>query len=161
MPGTDRHRRVNVNTQQIELKGQSFEVMTQAVVRSTMKVGDRLRILKKATYVDHAVFDGIVIGFEPFKTMPSIVIAYIEDGYNVDVKFLVWNDSTKDIEITAALVGPFEKNIDFYAKKIGTKIDKLQQEIRELELKLEYMKAKFGMTTGQIVEEAIPEPELA
>ena len=150
-----------MNTQQIELKGQSFEVMTQAVVRNTIKVGDRLRILKKATYSDHAVFDGIVIGFEPFKTLPSIVIAYIEDGYSVDVKFLVWNDSTKDIEITAALVGPFEKNIDYYAKKIGTKIDKLQQEIRELELKLEYMKTKFGMTTGQIVEEAIPEPELA
>ena len=144
-----------MNTQQIEVKGQSFEVQTQAVVRSTIKIGDRLRILKKSTYSDPVVCDGIVIGFEPFKTLPSIVIAYIDDTYsNIDVKFLVWNDSTKDVEITVALDDPFKKNLDHYATRIEQKATKLEQEAREVRQKLDYMRSKFGMTSGQLVEEA-------
>ena len=147
-----------MHTQQIELKGQSFEVMTQAVVRNTIKVGDRLRILKKSAYSDAVVCDGIVIGFEPFKTLPSIVIAYIEDMYTTtDVKFLIWNDSTKDVEIAVATDGLFEKNLSHYASKIEAKIEKLYHEARELRQKLDYMKSKFGVTSAEILPEVQPE----
>lgn len=154
MPGTSKLRRVTVNTQQIEVNKMSFEVQTQAVVRSTIKIGDKLRILKKSSYSDPVVCDGIVIGFEPFKTLPSIVIAYIEDKYtDADLKFLVWNDSTKDVEITAAIPGPFDKNLQHYEKKIEAKIAKLEQEQIDLRTKLDFMRSKFGLISAAVINE--------
>jgi hypothetical protein len=136
-----------VNTQQIELKGHTFEVQTQAVVTSTIRIGDKLRILKKSTYSEPKVYDGVVVGFEPFKDLPSIVIAYFENETysSPDLKFLVWNEKTKDCEITQAIADPLKNNARMFDKAMQAKAAKLRMEAQEIDHKLAYFRAHFGM----------------
>jgi hypothetical protein len=147
------------------LKGHQFEVQTQAVVTSTIKIGDKLRILKKASYSDPKVYDGVVVGFEPFKELPSIVIAYFENEtyLNPDLKFLVWNEKTKDCEITQAIADPLKNNARQFDQAMQAKAAKLRLEAQEIDHKLAYFRAHFGMPDAQpLVPEVQPEqPELA
>lgn len=142
-----------MSTQQIELKGHTFEVTSQAVVRSTIKIGDKLRILKKSTYSEPKVYDGVVVGFEPFKELPSIVIAYFEsDTYSApDLKFLVWNEKTKDSEITQAIADPLKNNARQFDLAMQAKAAKLRLEAQEIDHKLAYFRLHFGMPDDQPV----------
>ena len=60
---------VDVNGVTIELPGR------RAVANYHMRIGDRVKVLING-YSGAEVFPGVVIGFEPFKQLPTIVIAY-------------------------------------------------------------------------------------
>ena len=65
----------------IEINGSKFDVdFREAKEINTFKVGDKVKVLKKK-YLEHVVYPGIIVGFEQFQKLPTIVIAYL-DGYN-------------------------------------------------------------------------------
>lgn len=88
----------------VEVNGVKLEVDLRYARRiEEMRVGDRCRVLIKPTYGGPGVHTGVVVGFEPFATLPTIVIAYIKREYSsAAVKFLAFNKETTDAEIVRA-----------------------------------------------------------
>ena len=100
-------------TEVIEIGGIKMEVdMRRAVKVEQYKVGTKIKVLLK-DYSDYKSYGGVIVGFEPFKTRPSILIAYIKVSYGESsLHFLTYNSDTKDTEICIAEDNfmPFEKS---------------------------------------------------
>ncbi|HKT53830.1 MAG TPA: hypothetical protein VJP88_05225 [Caulobacteraceae bacterium] len=88
----------------IEVNGVKMEVDLRYARRvEEIRIGDRVKVLTKS-YSGHDVRPGIVIGFEPFQKLPTIIIAAIHQEYNkVEVKTYHYNADTKDVEIVHAV----------------------------------------------------------
>ena len=84
----------------IEINGVKLEVDLRHAKRiDELTIGSPVKCLVKK-YESYAVYPGIIIGFEPFLSLPTIVVAYLEtDTYNADIKFVAFNTNTKDFEI--------------------------------------------------------------
>jgi hypothetical protein len=87
-------------TRVIEIKGVKMEVdLRNAKQVETYKVGDYVKVLSKE-YSNYESYPGVIIGFEPFQTLPTIIIAYARVRYSeADLKFLYFNAESKDVEI--------------------------------------------------------------
>ena len=140
----------------IEIKGVKMEVdMRHAVRIDQLQVGDRVKVLVKE-YSDHKVYPGVVIGFEPFKELPTIIIAYMKFSWSgVDLAFLYFNSDTKETEVVKAIDAD---QLDFDKKdildKLQREINKKEAEIREIEEKRDYFLRQFRaywepVTTGE------------
>ena len=115
----------------IEINGIKMEIdLRQAVRIDKLRVGDRIKVLKKG-YSDYTVYPGIIIGFEPFQALPTIIAAYIDGSLSkTDVKFLYFNAQSKDVEIVkaidddsmdldkAALLAAFEREVAVHRRAI-------------------------------------------
>jgi hypothetical protein len=127
----------------IEVSGVKFEVDLRTARRiENIKVGDLVKILKKE-YSSHSVHPGVVVGFEPFQKLPTIVIAYVELSWNSsDLKFLHFNAETKDHEVLLA-GEEFDLDRDQILKSFDKAIDTKQRELQDLESKRKYFETKF------------------
>lgn len=92
----------------IEVNGVKLEVDLRAARRiEELRVGSRVKVLVE-DYSGAKVFPGIVVGFEPFAKLPTIIIAYIEAGYNdVGLKTISYNAKTEKVEIVASIDDDF------------------------------------------------------
>jgi hypothetical protein len=90
--------------QVIEVGGVKLEVdMRYARRIETLTVGAPVRVLVKSYGENYNVHSGVVIGFEPFAKLPTIIVAYMEVEYGgAKVKFLHLNANSKDTEVVAA-----------------------------------------------------------
>lgn len=129
----------------IEINGEKFEVDLRSAKKiENFKVGDKVKLLKKG-YSSYEPYPGLIIGFEPFKETPTIVIAYLEVNYNTaDIKFEYFNNKTKDVEVCPMEVFdmPIEKAqvIEKFEKEILCK----QDEVEKLKAKKDYFIKMFG-----------------
>lgn len=88
----------------IEVNGVKLEVDLRTAKRvDTLRVGDRVKVMVKG-YSDWKVHAGTVAGFEPFKNLPTVIIAYLESDYSGSkLKFLYFNSQTKETEVIKAI----------------------------------------------------------
>ena len=133
--------------QVVEINGIKMEVDTRLAKRvDQFRVGDRVKVLKKNQYGDeHKVFSGVIAGFEMFKSLPTIIIAYIEVEYNeAKVRTIYYNSNSKDVEIVADSNEslPIEKGT--VLASIDREIEKKQAEIDDLLYKRRYFIEMFG-----------------
>lgn len=145
----------------IEIHGVKMEVdMRHAKRIQELRVGDRVKVLVKV-YDGHKVWPGVIIGFEPFKEVPTIIIAYLEMGWNsVDLKFVYFNKNTKDTEVVAAIDDDqleFSK-VDILAA-MERKIDEHRGKIAEIEEKRDYFLRKFKQYWAPVAAEKEIEEE--
>lgn len=128
----------------IEINGVKLEVdMRYARRIEEMRIGDRVKVLKKV-YDAHKVFPGVIIGFEPFKNLPTIVVAYIEDDWQkADVKFMHFNSASKDCELIAAADPDFELDRERINKQFDRQVSTLQKQIDEVEERRRYFETNF------------------
>lgn len=88
----------------VEIQGVKLELDQRTATATridTLRIGSKVKVLVKQ-YSDHAVHPGVVVGFEPFQKLPTIVIAYLKTGYGDNpVSFLGLNAETKDTEVMA------------------------------------------------------------
>lgn len=130
----------------IEVNGVKLEVDYRVATRiDQIKVGTRVKVLKKE-YSNYKVHHGIVIGFEPFKLLPTIIIAVAKVEYSeAKVEFIYYNSETKETEIVVALDDDKEAidKVNF-VKNVDKEIQKKQNEIMELEQKKDYFLEKFA-----------------
>jgi hypothetical protein len=138
----------------ISIKGAEFVVsQDDARITSQLRVGDRVKVLTK-TYSDHAIHAGVVLGFLPFKELPSIEIAYIEKSYSgADLKFLTFNNETKDTEVLR--ISDEEEDLllldrDLVHKHFTRERHKHELAISELHDKEEYFRKHFAVYWEQI-----------
>lgn len=94
----------NAETTIIEINGIKLEVDLRTARRiETLRVGDRVKLLHTPDYGSPIVYPGVVVGFEPFDSMPTIIIAYIASkGWGADpakIEFLYYNSKSKGFEV--------------------------------------------------------------
>lgn len=133
-------------TTTIEINGVKMEIDLRHAKRiDELRVGDRVKVLKK-TYQDYVVYPGTIIGFEPFETLPTVIIAYVETTYNdSDIKFLYFNSQTTDAEIVKAIDDDsMDLSRDEVLKSFELKVGKLQREINEINEKKAYFEKRFS-----------------
>jgi hypothetical protein len=121
----------------IEINGVKMEVDLREARRvDSLRVGDRVKVLTKK-YDGYQVNAGTVVGFEPFESMPTVIVAYLETSYSsVGVKFLYFNSQTKETEIIKA-IDDDQLDID----KCGV-IQQFDTDIAKKEIELEDVKKK-------------------
>jgi len=137
----------------IEINGVKLEVdLRQARRVDQLKIGSRVKCLVKK-YNDWVTRPGVIVGFEPFKELPTIVVAYLESDYSsADIKFVSINTAVKDFEIVADLdQNALEIDRKHVLGLIDRDLNKKLTEIRELEAKRQYFLDKFGEFFGDVL----------
>jgi hypothetical protein len=128
-------------TRTIEINGVKLDVDLRTAVRiETMRIGDRVRVLHK-NYNGYSVCPGVVVGFEPFKKLPTIVLAYI---LGTELKTASYNETSEDIEIVPALDDTLLMEREFVVEMMQREIMRKEVELDESRRKLDYFNRMFG-----------------
>ena len=141
----------------VEIHGIKMEVDMRSAKRiETFKVGDPVKILVKPAYTtDYRSFPGIIVGFDQFQKLPTIVVAYMDVGYTgADLKFEYINAQSKEIEIVSAneLDLPVEKN--HILAMFDRQIDKAKADYNDALRKRNYFLTQFGRYFAEELEVA-------
>ena len=134
------------NKQIVEINGVKLEIdLTEAKVINNYKIGDNIKVLIKdySTYESHV---GAIIGFDNFKNLPSINIAYVKTKYDsAEVRMITYNNESKDVEI-CPLSNPAEINFDKanITDLLQREILKKEEELAECKYKLKYFLTSFN-----------------
>jgi hypothetical protein len=113
-------------------------------VIESFKVGDRVKCLVKG-YSDYQTRYGIIVDFNEFQSLPTIVVAYIENNYSdFDVKIVNVNSQSKD----AVQIVPMDKleigiSRSDLEETVSRQLEAKRQEIRKLEEKQKYVMTVF------------------
>lgn len=131
----------------IEVNGVKLEVDLRSAKRiDTLRVGDRVKCLVTIFNNEMNVYPGVVIGFEPFDSLPTIVVAYLLTNYNgVDLVFKSFNSRTKDFEIVADIDNnTLEVNKENILDRMTREEEKLESQLRELQQKRGFFLKNFS-----------------
>ncbi len=134
-------------TKIIEINGIKMEVdLRNAKVVNNYKVGDNLKILIKDGYGDtFKSYIGTIIGFDEFKSTPTIVIAYLKTEYGAaSIEFVYYNSKTKDIEVCPLNGWDVPVSKQQIIDRFDGQIEKKKQELSELENKKVLFQTLFG-----------------
>lgn len=129
----------------IEINGVKLEIDLRHAKRiENLKVGDTVKVLKKEYSDNYKSLMGVIVGFDAFEKLPSIIVAYVGDRHDSNpISTVCYNSETKDIEIIAAN----EHDLSFDKSNILEKFDKQitakQLEIKDLESKRDYFLHHF------------------
>ncbi|MBM7454505.1 hypothetical protein HNR62_000334 [Oceanisphaera litoralis] len=132
----------------------AVEDTREMIATHTLKVGDRVRILEKPSYGDPKLHTGIIAGFEPFKDSPTLIIAYLEVGYNsAELKFVYLNalqDESKRFEVIPAFDDDLPLDKADVVELMNRNINKLEHDLDDAKRKKAYFLAKFGKVFGEV-----------
>lgn len=132
----------------IEINGVKLEVDLRNAKRvDNLKIGDRVKCLVKSSYGSTMnTYAGVVVGFEPFPSLPSIIVAYLDLDYGSGtLKFRTFNTETKDFEVVADIDNnALEVDKINILSKFDRDADKKRQELAEIEDKRTYFISHFG-----------------
>jgi hypothetical protein len=136
---------MNEHTKIIEINGVKLEVdMRYARTVDQYKIGQCVKVLKKSYGDTYDSYPGVIIGFENFKNLPSINIAYACASYDADIKFVLLNAQTKDIEICPMINDELPFTRAHALASFERKIRTMKAELIELEDKRDYFLERFG-----------------
>lgn len=130
----------------IEINGVKMEVDLRNAKRiDNLRVGDRVKILRKESgYSEYKVYHGMLVGFDEFKKLPTIICAYMDTGYNGGIKFVYYNSETKDTEVIASrdadMIGIEKENV---IRSMDRKIAEKEVELQALNDQKAYFLANF------------------
>lgn len=130
----------------IEINGVKMEVDLRTARRiDTIRVGTRVKTLHKKYGDTYEVKHGIVIGFEPFKNLPTIIIAIASMSYSeAKIEFLYYNSASADVEVVVAVdddLAALDK--DAFCKQVDRDIAAKHREIEQLNERKQYFLDKF------------------
>lgn len=145
------------NLHTIEIAGHKFEVDIDQVARiekvDHLRVGDKVRVLDRTGYGDPTVKPGVIVGFEPFPSLPSVVVAVFDVSYSgAELKFYTINAKTEKVELIKA-VDETEAYFDadraeeWFSRKIAEK----EKEIHTLQEKRRMFKDMLGKYYPELI----------
>lgn len=126
----------------IEINGVKLEVdLSEAKVITNYKVGDCVKVLKKK-YSDYESMPGVLVGFDAFEKLPTLIIAYLEN--QAEIKFVYFNAESEDLEICPMNV----KDLPFAKARVlelmDRNITKAEESLTDLRLKKQFFLDEFG-----------------
>lgn len=132
------------NTTIVEVNGIKLEVDLRSAKRiDTLQVGTRVKVLKKSTYSGPEVYSGVVVGFEPFRDLPTILVAYIVVGHaKAEIKTIPINSATKDWDIIPAVDDVLFDKLEAL-KMFDAQIAEANEKIRTLTEQRQYFERNF------------------
>lgn len=145
------------NKQVIEINGVKMEVDLRYAKRiDHITVGTRVKVLRKTYGESYEVKHGIVIGFEPFQKLPTIIVAAAKVDYQqASIEFIYFNAKTEGVEIVVACDDDLMSiDKEDFVKKVDSDIAKKELEIQELKDRKNYFLEKFRCY-WQPVEDAV------
>jgi len=133
----------------IEINGVKLEVDLRSARRiDTLRVGDRVKLLEKTSYGGPIVHHGVVAGFDPFPSQPTIIVAYLKLNYSESTIEFAYLNATPGAENKFELVASIDHELPVEEGEIVAKMDreiaKKQAEIADLERKKKYFLDCFG-----------------
>ena len=139
----------------IEINGAKLEVdLREAKSIESYKVGDYVKVLKKNYGDSYCIYIGQVVSLDNFAVLPTITIAYLEQGYGeADVKLISLNaKSGEDFSITTAGDSTWlhlerDTVIDCFERKIQAKKLELQQLVDKRDWLLQRFAGLFSPKT--------------
>lgn len=145
----------------IEINGVKMEVDLRRakIVHSNLRVGSKVKVLVKGAYDGPKVWPGVIVGFDAFKDMPTITVAYVTSSYaSAELCFAHINSkSAEKFEIVPAHDDDLPVERGFVLEAFAREIDKKRREIEDIEAKRDYFTRMFGVyfdkatqDTGQI-----------
>ena len=149
--------------QVIEINGVKLEVDMRTAKRiEELRIGDKVKVLVKEYGDSFKVHPGVIVGFEPFAKLPTIVICYAIISFSsFDLKFLHFNAKTAEgFEIIKALDDDIELSKDEVIKLFDRKVAEKTREIESLKEQREYFLKQFGVYWEKIAvpADAVSEP---
>lgn len=133
------------NSKVFEINGVKMEVdlRTAKVSRiDTFKVGDPVKLLYKLFDTSSGdIKFGIIVGFDQFKAMPTITVAYLDYS---EIKYAYINSSTKH-EMLAVQSHDLTMEKTWVIDRMKERIIKAKQEVIDQENKLNTFIQHFGI----------------
>jgi len=130
----------------IEVNGIKLEVDLRTAKRiDEFKVGSHVKILVKS-YSDYKSYFGMIVGFDEFKSLPTIIVAYLEPGSwsESPLKMAYINEKTEGTEICVHDPKDFGVERSDILEQFSRQISKKEEEIKDLERKRHYFNEMFG-----------------
>jgi hypothetical protein len=132
----------------IEINGVKMEVdMRHAKRIEHLAIGSRVKCLIKGYGAEYKVLPGVIVGFEPFQNLPSIVVAYLDTDYSsASIKFKSYNAQCSDFEIVADVDNnALEVNKTDILNKFDRELERKRLEMEEIEQKRDFFTKTFGV----------------
>jgi hypothetical protein len=138
-------RRNKMEKRIVEINGVKMEIdLTEAKVVENYRVGDKVKVLVK-TYSNYESKPGIIVGFDAFEKLPTIIIAYLETSYSTaSIKFVYFNSESKDTELCPANGKEMVFEKGRVIELMDNEIQKKKTEVEDMERRKEFFLAEFG-----------------
>jgi len=139
----------------IEVNGVKLEVDLRTAKRiDQLAIGSRVKCLVKSGYSggDFSTYPGVIVGFDPFPSKPTINVAYLDTSYGGGLKFKSFNSETKDFEVIADIDNnALEIDKGDVLRKMDREIDSKALELQKLQEQRAYFLAHFGRYFSDMV----------
>lgn len=148
------------NTQTFDVGGRRIELDLKSATRiETLSIGAKVKVLDTTPYSGPKVWPGVIVGFEPFEKMPTIIVAYIEgDWGKAELKFLHYNSKCADkYELVVADVDTADLDRELVSKHFAETIRTHEVAIEDLKQKRDYFERNFRAYWQQV--QPVAEPE--
>jgi len=131
----------------VDINGVKIDVdLREAKSICSVKIGSRVKVLHNDAY-NNDVYPGVVVGFEQFPSLPTIVVAFLENKYGkAELKMISFNDKTKHYEMIVSEDQGTAMEVDrgYVMKQFQEKINTKLAEIESLKDSMKYFDDKFG-----------------
>lgn len=129
----------------IEIGGIKLEVdLRHATQVQSYHVGDNVKVLKKKYSDEYTSCPGVIIGFDNFQNLPTIVIAYMEVTYSTaELKIEYLNSASKNVEICAMIGDELAIDKQRALDLLDTAMERKKQELDDLQAKKNYFIENF------------------
>lgn len=136
----------------IEINGVKLEVdLSTARKVDEFKVGDNVKVLKKS-YNSYKVCPDVIIEFVNFKSLPTIVIAILENEYSPQIEFVYYNAELEGVEVVLTCEHELILEKNSVLQKMEREIEKKQAEIADIVAKKQYFLKHFDKHFSTFVE---------
>lgn len=142
------------HTQIVEIDGIKMEIDLRTAKRvEGFRVGSRVKLMVKNDYSGPKIHTGTIVAFEPFESLPTIVVSYIDGSYNANdpLPLAYINEKTRDkYEMIADIdEAPMVDKADVL-NALDRKIEEARAKLHDLEHKRNYFLTKFGTFYGEV-----------
>lgn len=136
----------------IEVNGVKLEIDLRTARRiEEIRIGSPVKLLSKGGYGSGKVHPGVVIGFEPFKDLPTILVAYIEEDWsNATIKIAAINSKQENFDMVAAVDPDFAVDRDAIIKRFERQISAKEREIDTIREQQKYFETNFKAFWAQV-----------
>lgn len=135
----------------VEIGGVKVEVdMRTAKTVESYKVGDNVRVLVKQYNDTFTAHSGIIVAFDDFKELPTIVVAYVDaSSYEAAVKMAHINAKSQGTEIAPATNAERLIDVARVEELLMRKIGQKEMELADAKAQLAYFKKWLALAVKE------------
>ena len=139
----------------VEINGVKMEVDLRhaTIVHENLHVGSKVKVLAKSDYSGPQVWPGVIVGFEPFPSLPTIIVAYMDTSYSGGLKFAHINSKSADKwELVPSVDDELPLAKGDVLSRFDLDIEKKQAELDELNTKRAFFLRHFNAYFAQFAQ---------